>query len=161
MIHYEKTSSAVTLAATMINHFEGVRYKPYFDGGGVLSVCYGHTGNDIALNKIYTQTECNKWLDKDLPKVKKHVDPLIKVKISALTQAAIYSFVYNVGIGNFRHSTLLEKLNAGDKKGACEEMKWWVYADGKRWKGLILRREVERLLCHGDLIGFVASEVEV
>nr|WP_260200221.1 lysozyme [Candidatus Regiella insecticola] len=145
----------------MINHFEGVRYKPYFDGGGVLSVCYGHTGNDIALNKTYTQAECNKWLDEDLLKVKKHVDPLIKVKISALTQAAIYSFVYNVGIGNFRHSTFLEKLNAGDKKGACEEMKRWVYANGKRWKGLIFRREVERILCYGDLIGFVASEVAV
>lgn len=143
--------SALFLASSMITHFEGLRLKPYFDGGGVLSVCYGHTGKDIERNRTYTKAECDKWLDEDLTEVKRNVDPLIKVDINPLTQAALYSFVYNVGIGHFRRSTLLKKLNAGDRQGACDEMKRWVYVKGEVWKGLITRREIESIICYGDL----------
>ncbi|HCD1077247.1 TPA: glycoside hydrolase family protein, partial [Proteus mirabilis] len=51
----------------------------------------------------------------------------------------------------FARSTLLKKLNAGDGAGACEEIKRWVYAGGKVWRGLVSRREVESALCHGNL----------
>ncbi|MFV9997619.1 MAG: lysozyme [Arsenophonus endosymbiont of Dermacentor nuttalli] len=111
------------LASTMITHFEGLRLAPYFDCGGVLSVFYGYTGNNIKLNTIYSQQQCEQWLNDDLQTVKKQVDQLINFKINTLTQAAIYSFVYNVGIGNFQCSMLLKKLNAGDQNGACEAMK--------------------------------------
>ncbi len=143
--------SALFLASSMITHFEGLRLNPYFDGGGVLSVCYGHTGNDIARNRAYTKAECDKWLDDDLNAVKRYVDPLIKVNINTLTQAALYSFAYNVGVGNFAKSTLLKKLNANDRMGACDEMKRWVYVDGRKWKGLMNRREIESVICYGDL----------
>ncbi|MDR5610883.1 MAG: lysozyme [Arsenophonus sp.] len=141
----------------MITHFEGLRLKPYFDGGGILSVCYGHTGNDIARNRTYTKEECDNLLDEDLKAVKRYVDPLIKVSINKLTQAALYSFAYNVGVGSFAKSTLLKKLNAGDPQGACDEMKRWVYVkDEKRHikvksRGLMTRREIESVICYGDL----------
>jgi lysozyme len=35
------------------------------------------------------------------------------------------SFCYNVGETNFRTSTFLERLNAGDKDGALEALLWW------------------------------------
>ncbi|CAA2931248.1 glycoside hydrolase family protein [Arsenophonus endosymbiont of Bemisia tabaci] len=54
--------SALFLASSMITHFEGLRLKPYFDGAGILSVSYGHTGNDIERNRTYTKAECDKWL---------------------------------------------------------------------------------------------------
>lgn len=132
-------------------HFEGLKFEPYFDGGGVLSVCFGHTGKDIKPNTIYSQAECEQWLNSDLQTVRKQVDPLMKVKINTLTQAAIYSFVYNVGIGNFQRSTLLKKLNAGDQNGACEAMKQWVYVGKKKWHGLITRREIESAICAGNV----------
>ncbi|HGJ5855152.1 lysozyme [Arsenophonus nasoniae] len=143
--------SALLLASSMITHFEGLRLKPYFDGGGILSVCYGHTGNDIERNRKYTQEDCDKWLDDDLKAVKRYVDPLVKVNINTLTQAALYSFAYNVGVGNFAKSTLLKKFNADDRKGACDEMKRWVYVKGEVWKGLMTRREIESVICYGDL----------
>ncbi|HGJ5879094.1 MAG TPA: lysozyme, partial [Arsenophonus nasoniae] len=115
------------------------------------SVCYGHTGNDIERNRTYTKEDCDKWLDDDLNAVKRYVDPLVKVNINTLTQAALYSFAYNVGVGNFGKSTLLKKLNANDRKGACDEMKRWVYVDGRKWKGLMTRREIESVICFGDL----------
>lgn len=142
---------AIVVASVMIKYFEGYSPVVYRDGGGVITVCYGHTGKDIILDKWYSKAECEALLEKDLQRLKKQVDPLINVKIPELTQAAIYSFVYNVGIGNFSRSTLLKKVNAGDLKGACEEMKRWVYVKGEKWKGLMTRRDIESAICTGNL----------
>lgn len=145
------SASVVSIAITMIGYFEGVRYEPYRDIAGVLTVCYGHTGNDIIQNRLYTQQECDALLQKDFIKIQRQVDALVKVSLDNHTKASLYSFAFNVGITAFARSTLLKKLNKGDQHGACEEMGRWVYAGGKVWKGLINRREMESALCHGNL----------
>ncbi|GHB90078.1 lysozyme [Providencia stuartii] len=139
----------ISLTVGMLAYFEGVEHKPYKDVVGVLTVCYGHTGADIIPTKTYSESECLALLEKDLSKVRKGVDPLIKVDIDDNTRAAIYSFAYNVGTGAFARSTMLKKLNAGDIAGACNELKRWTYAGGKEWKGLITRREIENAVCLG------------
>ncbi|ELP3688690.1 lysozyme [Salmonella enterica] len=141
---------AVAIAAAMLgghDGLEGRRYIPYRDVAGVLTVCDGHTGKDIIPGKRYTDAECDALLDKDLKRVKAQVDPLIKVSIPESERAAFYSFAYNVGTGAFARSTLLKKLNAGDHAGACNELKRWTYAGGRQWKGLVMRREIEREVC--------------
>lgn len=139
----------ISLTVAMVTNFEGYESKPYRDVVGVLTVCYGHTGSDIIPTKTYTKAECKALLEKDLAIVAKAVNPLIKVDIPDYTRAALYSFTYNVGTGAFSRSTLLKKLNAGDQAGACNELKRWIYAGGKPWKGLISRREVEEAICLG------------
>ncbi|WP_368912723.1 lysozyme [Proteus mirabilis] len=149
-----KTATAgglIALTVSMIAYFEGMETKSYKDVVNVTTVCFGHTGTDIISNKIYSESECLALLEKDLSKVRREVDPLIKVEINDNTRAAIYSFAYNVGVGAFARSTLLKKLNAGDQHGACEEMKRWVYAGGKVWRELVSRRDAESALCHGNL----------
>ncbi len=42
---------------------------------------------------------------------------------------------------------LLRKINQGDIKGACDQLRRWTYAGGKQWKGLMTRREIEREIC--------------
>ncbi|ROR60582.1 UNVERIFIED_ORG: lysozyme [Providencia alcalifaciens] len=140
----------IALTVSMIAYFEGMETKPYKDVVNVTTVCFGHTGADIIPTKTYTEAECLALLEKDLSKVRKGVDPLIKVDIDDNTRAAIYSFAYNVGIGAFARSTMLKKLNAGDIAGACNELKRWTYAGGKEWKGLITRREIENAVCLGE-----------
>lgn len=135
------------IAIVLIQYVEGVKYKPYYDVGGVLTVCYGYTGNDIDKNKTYTEQECHQLLENDLAGVKLKVDSLIKVDVPDTTRAALYSFAYNVGTNAFAESTLLEKMNSGNRKEACAELKRWINANGKPWKGLITRREIERELC--------------
>ncbi len=112
----------------------------------------GHTGSDIIPTKNYTKVECDELLEKDLTIVAKAVNPLIKINIPDYTRAALYSFTYNVGIGAFSRSTLLKKLNAGDQAGACNELKRWIYAGGKAWKGLMTRREVEKTCVLASLL---------
>ncbi len=92
---------------------EGVSYIPYKDIVGVWTVCHGHTGKDIIPGKTYTEAECKALLNKDLATVARQINPYIKVDIPETTRGALYSFVYNVGAGNFRTSTLLRKINRG------------------------------------------------
>lgn len=142
--------SAVLLASTMVTYFEGLRHKPYKDGGDVLTVCYGHTGNEVIPAKHYTDEECLALLEKDLKAAMAVVETQVTVPLTEMQKAALASFVYNVGSGAFARSTLLKKLNAGDMPGACNEMRRWKYDEGKVSKGLINRRAVERELCLPD-----------
>ncbi|MDH1088819.1 lysozyme [Pantoea brenneri] len=143
-------AGALAIASAMISGsdgLEGYAPKPYHDVVGVLTVCYGHTGSDIMLGKTYTEQECRFLLDKDLGNIAAQINPYITRPITDTTRAALYSFAYNVGPTNFKTSTLLRRLNMGDTAGACDQLKRWIYAGGKKWKGLMSRRDIERDVC--------------
>lgn len=144
---------AIAIASSLItgptgnDGLEGVRYVAYYDPIGIQTVCFGHTGNDIMTGKHYTEAECKSLLNKDLDSVARQINPYITVELPETTRGALYSFAYNVGPGNFKTSTLLYRINKGDTKGACEQLRRWTYAGGKQWKGLVTRREIEREVC--------------
>ncbi|HGK7505406.1 TPA: lysozyme [Kluyvera cryocrescens] len=146
-------AGAIAIAAALItgptgnDGLEGVRYVPYQDVVDKWTICYGHTGRDIMLGKTYTEAECRALLNKDLATVAQQINPYIKVPIPETTRGALYSFAYNVGAGNFKTSTLLRKINQGDTKGACDQLRVWIYAGKKKWVGLMTRREIEREVC--------------
>ena len=143
-------ASALAIAGVMLGNadgLEGRRYYAYQDVVGVWTVCDGHTGSDIRRGHQYTNRECDALLQSDLGKVASAIDPLIRVPVPKTTQAALYSFSYNVGTNAFAKSTLLKRLNTGDINGACDELKRWTYAGGQQWKGLINRRDIEHEVC--------------
>jgi lysozyme len=140
-------ASALTIAGVMIPELEGVRYSPYYDVAGVLTVCYGHTGSDIIKGKKYTEKECRAMLDKDLQPFAKSVERSVKVPASEYQKAALISFSYNVGVRAFENSSLLRNLNAGNNAQACEGLQVWIYAGGRKWKGLMNRRDIENEVC--------------
>jgi len=141
---------AMAIASAMLignDGLEGPAPNPYYDVGGVLTVCYGHTGSDIVRGKTYSENECRYLLNKDLSSVAGRIDPYITRPVPDTTRAALYTFAYNVGATGFKNSTLLRLLNRGDTAGACDQLRRWIYADGKKWQGLINRREIEREVC--------------
>lgn len=79
-----------------------------------------------------------------------HVEPIIehavRVPLTPGEFSALVSFVYNVGAGAFRSSTLLRLLNEGRHTEAGQQLLRWVYADGKRLRGLVSRRQAELAL---------------
>lgn len=138
---------ALAIAIALLGGVEGRKYFPYYDVAGVLTVCDGHTGKDIVPGKRYSDAECESLLQMDLAPVKRTVDSAVTVPIGDYTRAALYSFTYNVGRTAFINSTLLKKLNSGDTAGACNELRRWVNAAGKKWRGLVNRREIDREVC--------------
>ncbi|WPU24984.1 lysozyme [Cedecea neteri] len=140
-------AGAIAIAGTMLTDLEGVRYTPYYDVAGVLTVCYGHTGADIIKTKTYSATECQAMLDKDLVPFARSVERSVKVPTTEYQKAALISFSYNVGVTAFERSSLLRQLNAGNYQAACDGLRQWTYAGGKQWKGLMNRRDVEREVC--------------
>ncbi|EKN3469283.1 TPA: lysozyme [Yersinia enterocolitica] len=141
---------AMAIAIVLIgghDGLEGREYTPYRDVVGVLTVCDGHTGKDIIPSKRYSDAECDALLHQDLIPVFAAIDRIVNVPMPDFRKAALASFGYNVGITAMTNSTMVRKLNRGDTSGACDELRRWIKAGGKVWKGLVNRREVERELC--------------
>ncbi|CRL46523.1 Lysozyme RrrD [Sodalis glossinidius str. 'morsitans'] len=86
---------AIALATVLIQWHEGVLYTPYRDSGGVLSVCYGHTGA-VAISSPVSATSL---LDSDQKAAMAIVDANVTAPLTENQKAALASFVYNVARG--------------------------------------------------------------
>lgn len=127
---------------------EGVRLKAYRDSVGVLTIGCGHTTAagppTVTAGLTITEAECDAILSRDLTKFEAVINALVKVPLSQNAFDALASFVFNVGGGAFAKSTLLKRLNAGDKAGAADQFLVWNKAGGKTLQGLVNRRRAER-----------------
>lgn len=140
-------SAALVLAgAGTVSYYEGVSNKAYLDPVGIWTICYGET-KGVNKRDYKTDEECLDSLAEELTEHHKKMVMYIKTPISEKEEAAYLSFTYNVGVGAFSKSTLLKKLNSGDRIGACNQLLRWDKAGGKKLKGLTLRRQSENKLC--------------
>lgn len=131
-----------------IKGWETFRAKPYLCDAGVWTIGFGHTKNVTAGTLPCVYEKALKWLREDVAEAELAVNRLVKASLTQREFNALVSFTFNVGVDNFRKSTLLKRLNAGDKPAASQEMLRWVYvkdANAKRIsRGLVRRRAAER-----------------
>lgn len=143
-------AGALLAAAALIRPWEGLELEPYRDIVGVLTVCYGDTS--AVERRKYTAEECEQRLNSDLGRRLAEITQCINVKLHENEWAAVLSWSYNVGTQAACRSTLVRKINEGQPPSIwCAELDKWVYADGKRVKGLVNRRTDERAMCEGRL----------
>lgn len=142
-------AGSLAMAVSVVGFFEGRSLVGYMDPVGIPTICYGHTAT-AKIGQTKTADECEVLLQQDLGVALNAVDKELP-DLAPETRAALGSFVYNVGEGAFRSSTLLRKARAGDMVGACNELPRWVYAGGRVLNGLVRRREAERALCLAGL----------
>jgi lysozyme len=153
-------SALAISGAFIVAPFEGKENKAYIDPVGIVTVCYGNTGKEAVLGKTYTDDQCLDQMATDLKEHDKQLISVVKVPFKSDYQhAAMLSFVYNAGIGNFSSSTMLKKLNAKDYDGACQELTKWVYAKKQKLKGLVIRRSLEYKYCMGEVPVEAINEV--
>ena len=143
-----KTSKA---GLDLIKQFESFRAAPYLCSAGVPTIGYGTTvypnGIKVKLSdQKITQQLAETFLQHHVNAIEKDVSRLVKVTLSQNQFDALMSFVYNVGLGAFRDSTLLKLLNAGDIDGASKQFERWNKAGGKIVDGLTNRRNAEKAL---------------
>lgn len=124
---------------------------PYLDPVGIVTACYGHTGPDVKNKSHYTDEECLDLLMKDLGKAEEDVEKVIHVPLNTYQKAALIDFDYNVGVTNFRKSTMAKLFNQGNYTEGCKQLVSWVYAGKKKLPGLETRRDLELQFCLGKV----------
>lgn len=135
-----------TVNKEAIKKAEGLRLKAYLDTGGVWTIGYGHTGPEVVEGLTITLDGAERLLREDLRTAEGHVNKLVKVALTQNQFDALVSFVYNIGGGAFKESTMLRLLNAGDYEGAANQFPRWNKDNGKVVAGLTNRRREEREL---------------
>lgn len=144
-----KQGAAITATlVVLVGGFEGLRLAAYRDPVEIPTVCFGET-KGVIMGQKHSRAECDAMLVESLIS---HETGMAKClpnghKLSDATYGAFLSFTYNVGVGAFCKSTLARKVNAGDLRGACNELMKWDKAGGVRLPGLTRRRAEERALC--------------
>ena len=122
---------------------EGLRLEAYRDAAGVLTIGYGHTGKDVREGDRISPYWAKELLVKDVAEVEKAVSELQVARTEGQLDALV-SLAFNIGIERLKGSTLLQVIRDGGTRNQIKkEFKRWVYAGGRRLRGLELRREWE------------------
>lgn len=141
---------AMTSAITFVGQWEGLRTEAYRDVVGIWTVCYGET-KGVQPGDSYSKAECDAMLAREIVAYEEQLDRCLKRPVPIGMKIALVSWTYNVGAGAACRSTLVRKANAGDLKGACNELPRWNRGGGRVIRGLSNRRGAERAMCHQAL----------
>ena len=141
----------------LLRDWEGVELEVYKDSAGLETIGVGHLLTDheketgiITIDGVavlyengLTPEEVLDLLGQDLERFETAVNQSVKVDIGQNQFDALVSFAFNVGVANFKSSTLLKRLNAAAYREVPEQLRRWNKAGGKVVQGLINRREKE------------------
>jgi lysozyme len=144
----------------LVKKFEGLhRVQPdgmvsaYRCPAGKYTCGWGAT-RGVRSGTKWTKEYCDMRLVEDLADHSKAIKKYVQVPLSQGQFDALTSFVFNLGEGNFRSSTLLKKLNKGLYDDVPEQIMRWNKArvDGKLTplKGLTRRRAAEAAIFSRD-----------
>ncbi len=143
----------------LIKAYEGLRLSAqsetrpsaHPDGGAeeYWTVGYGHKST-AAKGMSVTEKEASRLLSDDIKPIEDVIKTTVRAPLNQNEHDALVSLIFNIGEKNFRRSTVLAKLNDGDKLGAADAFERWTRArvDGKLVKldGLVRRRAAEKSL---------------
>lgn len=143
--------TALSIAASFIAPFEGYFPKAYLDPVGIRTICYGITQGDLkydgaSFSGVYTKEECLQFLEKDLVRYQAEVRKCVPKVQPLHREAALISFVYNLG-GGALCGPVGRNINAGNISAGCRDMLAYNHAAGRVLSGLTRRREAEMTMC--------------
>jgi lysozyme len=128
---------------------------PYICPAGKPTIGYGatfypDTGKAVTMDDPpITEAQGRLMLRKHAAGFAADVDRLVKVPLSVGERGALISFAFNFGAGALAKSTLLKKLNAGDRAGAAAEFARWNKQGSSILEGLTRRRAAEAAMFRG------------
>ncbi len=138
-------------AIVIIRRFEGLRLRAYRDAVGVWTIGYGHTSYagppKVRPGMRITRAGAEEILRRDVEKfahrVERAIGPRVMRGLDANRFGALVSFAYNVGIGNFRRSSVLRAVRDGRHGDVPRLLLRWTKAGGRHLRGLKRRRMAE------------------
>ena len=126
----------------ILKYFEGCKLTAYQDSVGVWTIGYGHT-KGVFDGMTITQEEAEQMLLTEHEEYEGYIENMVTVPLTQNQFDALVVWIYNLGPTNFKNSTLLKELNAGNYNAAGQEITRWNKAGGKVLAGLVKRREAE------------------
>lgn len=142
----------------LIKHYEGCQLKAYLCHTGKITIGFGHTsfikGRVLTINDVITQEEANNLLKEDIVVFEKGVNQLVSVPINQNQFDAMASLAFNIGLGNFKESSVLKNVNKKDFTNAEKSFMLWVNVNHKPCQGLIKRRSSEVYLFSNGKLNF-------
>lgn len=123
--------------------FEGCRLIAYQDQVGRWTIGYGHTSL-VCEGQNCTQKQAELWLIQDVAWAERCVNEHITTELTQGEFDALVDFTFNLGIGSFQHSSLLNLVNERQFASAAKEFEKWDHAGGKEVAGLLRRRLAEK-----------------
>ena len=135
---------------TLIKKWEGCKLKAYLDSGGVWTIGYGTTfypdGTRVKEGDTCTQEQADAWLQGHVNDLVFELLNEVKVTLNANQIKALVCFIYNIGMGAFKKSTMLRLINDGKILEASEQFIRWNKDNGVVIPGLTNRRLDEKKL---------------
>lgn len=136
-----------------IANLEGCRRQAYQCSADVWTHGIGHTSGVKAGDVVSDQQIAESFIS-DIRQAERSVNRALTRDVTQAQFDVLVSFVFNLGEGSFRRSTMLKLFNQGDWQNACREFSRWVYVNGKNCRdpdsecsGIVTRREVEQNAC--------------
>jgi GH24 family phage-related lysozyme (muramidase) len=132
-----------------IRKWESFSPTIYICPAGYPTIGYGHVvkkGEEERFKGGITRDQSMQILHSDVMVAIRAVLRYINVTLSDPQFDALVSFTFNAGAGALQASTLRKVINRGEYEDAPEQFERWVYANGKKLRGLVNRRAEEALM---------------
>ncbi len=145
-------------AMAVVKRIEGFSATPYDDNGskpgGTWTIGYGTIRDEnnkpvTPSTPPVTEAQAIALLRRDMQGAAESVQRRVNVGLTPFEAAALISWTYNLGEGNLASSTMLTKINSGDKAAVPNEMRKWINQAGKPLTGLLRRRWAEAAIFLG------------
>lgn len=125
--------------------FSGVAYPDPATGGDPWTIGYGFT-KDVKPGDVMLRPEAEDRLRVEIQEFEDGVLAVCTRLPTPNQLAAMTSLAYNIGLANFRSSTVLKRHNSGETYAAGGAFALWNRANGHVMEGLTRRRDAERAL---------------
>jgi lysozyme len=136
----------------LIKSFEGYHTRlkdgscaAYLCPAGVATIGFGCT-EGVKLGMVWSEAEAEAALLREIAKFEDAVSRNVTVEINQNEFDAMVSLAYNIGAAAFGRSTVLRRLNKGDRAGAAKAFNLWNKGGGRVLAGLVSRRMRESAL---------------
>lgn len=133
----------------LIKRFEGFSPTIYICPAGHPTIGYGHLvgrGERERFRHGISEVGAAELLKQDLRAAEVAVLRLITVPLTDGQFDALVSFTFNLGSGALQRSSLRRVINRAEHAAVPAQLSRWVWADGRRQPGLVLRRQAESVL---------------
>jgi len=99
---------------------------------------------------VIDQEAAEALLIEDLEEFEGYVNDMVEIALKQHEFDAIVAWTFNLGPGNLKESTLLNRLNYGPLSDVPAQIERWNRAGGKVLEGLVKRRAAESALWQGQ-----------